>query len=484
MDASARTIYDRLVAFAPGTDTVVPGLAESWDISKDGQEYVFHLRGDVAFHTTPYFTPSRPLNADDVVFSIDRQRNPKNPYYVYAKGNWPYFNALGLGDLIKSVDKVNAQTVRIRLTRPDAGFLADMAMDFASILSDEYGDALIKAKRLDRLDQWPVGTGPFVYWSDFFLGQVRYRANAAYWGGAPKIDTLIFRIVPGADDRLSYLQVGDCQVMGEADAVAVKAAESDPKLTVAWGGALDVSYIAFNTTKPPFNDPKVRQALGYAIDRQAIVDSVYKGLARPGTTLMPPTMWGFDSSVLHAFHSVDRAKALLAEAGVSNLNLDIMALNTPRPYDPDPVATAKMIAADFAKVGITATVSTPEPVGAFLRQSIAKDRDAAVVFGWDGGNGDPDDFLSLLLSCKAVGSSNRAQWCDESFTKLIETARTESDPAARAAIYAEAQRVIADAQPLTPLVHGVVAVPLAKTVTGYVADPFGHHDFAGVDLAP
>jgi dipeptide transport system substrate-binding protein len=279
------------------------------------------------------------------------------------------------------------------------------------------------------------------------------------------------------------LQVGDCQVMGDADADAVKTAESDPQLTVARGGGLDISYLAFNTAKPPFNDPRVRQALSYAIDRQAIVDQVYQGLAAPGTTLMPPAMSGFDSSVLHAFHSTDRAKALLAEAGVSDLKLDIMALDAPRPYDPNPAETAKMIAADFAKVGVTATVTTPQPVGAFLRQSIDKDRDAAVLFGWSGGNGDPDDFLSLLLSCKAVGSSNRAEWCDEGFTALIEKARKEKDPAARAALYAEAQRTIADQQPVMPLAHGVVAVPMAKTVTGYVVDPFGHHDFGGVDLS-
>lgn len=482
MDGSARTLYDRLVAHLPGSDALVPGLAQSWEVGKDGLEYIFHLRPDVAFHTTFYFTPSRPLNADDVVFSLDRQLDPKDPYHDYAGANWPYFNALGLDRLIKSVDKIDSQTVRIRLTRPDAGFLADMAMDFASILSDEYADQLRKAKTPGDLNTRPIGTGPFRFGSDAYPDRVLYWANDAYWGGRPKIDGLTFKVVPRAADRLSYLQVGDCDVMGAPDVASVKAASSDPKLKVATAERLDVSYLAFNTTKPPFNDARVRLALSHAVDRKAIVAKVYQGLAEPGTTIMPKGMWSFDPGVFGGFHSVDRAKQLLADAGVSNLKLDIIAMNTPRPYDPDPAETARMIAADFAKVGVEATVSTPEPLGSFLRQSIAKDRDAAVLFGWDGGNGDPDDFLTMLLSCKAVGASNRAEWCDKGFTELLDKARAESDPIARAALYGEAQRQLADAQPLLPLVHSLVAVPMANTVTGYVVDPFGHHDFANVDL--
>ncbi|MEX2201012.1 MAG: ABC transporter substrate-binding protein, partial [Dongiaceae bacterium] len=139
--------------------------------------------------------------------------------------------------------------------------------------------------------------------------------------------------------------------------------------------------------------------------------------------------------------------------------------------------------ADFAKVGVETTVVTPELLGDFLRQSSDKDRDGAVLIGWTSDNGDPDNFLALLLSCDAVGISNRAQWCNAGFNELIEQAKTTADPAARAQLYAEAQKMIAEHQPLTAIAHTVVSVPMASTIAGYAASPLGHHNFEGVDIA-
>ena len=120
-DASSQLLYDRLVEFAPGSTAITPGLAESWDVSPDGRAYTFHLRQNVHFHTTDTFSPKRDFSADDVVFSLTRQKDGKNPWFAYAGGNWPYFDSLGLDTLIRSVDKVDAATVRITLTRADFG---------------------------------------------------------------------------------------------------------------------------------------------------------------------------------------------------------------------------------------------------------------------------------------------------------------------------------------------------------------------------
>ena len=227
---------------------IAPALAESWEVSKDGQQYVFHLRQGVKFHTTRYFTPSRDLNADDVVFSLERQFNPKLAYFGYGGGTWPYYNAMGLPDLVKSVDKVDASTVRIRLNRPDAGFLADLAMDFASIVSLEYAEALLKAETPELLDKRPIGTGPFQFVADS-PQQINFKANADYWGGAPKIDDLVFRFVADPKERLDRLQAGDCDVIADPGAAAVKVAESDPALKVEKTEAADLVYLAVNTAQ-------------------------------------------------------------------------------------------------------------------------------------------------------------------------------------------------------------------------------------------
>ncbi|HYQ92906.1 MAG TPA: ABC transporter substrate-binding protein, partial [Candidatus Competibacteraceae bacterium] len=144
-DASSRQVYNRLVEFDRRNLDILPSLAERWVISPDGLQYTFYLRKGVKFHTIEGFKPSRDFNADDVLFSFNRQRDPNHPYHKVSGGSYEYFNSMGMPDLIKSIDKLDDYTVRFTLNRPEAPFLADLAMDYASILSAEYGDKLLKA---------------------------------------------------------------------------------------------------------------------------------------------------------------------------------------------------------------------------------------------------------------------------------------------------------------------------------------------------
>jgi dipeptide transport system substrate-binding protein len=356
-------------------------------------------------------------------------------------------------------------------------------MDFASILSKEYADALLKAKTRELLDEKPIGTGPFQFIAYAPDVRVGYKANPDYWRGAPKVDLLVFSITPDSAERLKKLEAGECQVMADPDSATLKAAAGDDKLEIAEADRLDLAYLAFNTTRPPFGDVRVRTALGMAIDKQAIVDAVYGGAASAATSIMPPSMSAYDGSVSDAPHDVEAAKKLLADAGVSGLKIKLLTTSVGRPYNPDPARVAAMIAADLAKVGAEATVVAPDQLGEFLRQSSDKDRDGAVLLGWTSDNGDPDNFLSLLLSCDAVGASNRAQWCFAPFDDLLAKARAIADVAERAKIYAEAQAILNVHQPITAIAHTVVSVPMAKAVTGFAASPLGLHNFEGVDIA-
>ncbi|VFS87025.1 ABC transporter binding protein [Pseudomonas aeruginosa] len=146
-DASAHPLYNALAAFAPGSATVIPALAESWDVSADGLVYTFRLRQGVKFHSTEYFKPSREFNADDVLFSFQRMLDPQHPAHDLSPSGYPYADAMQLRDIIERIEKIDEHQVRFVLKHPEAPFLADLAMPFGSILSAEYAGQLIARAR-------------------------------------------------------------------------------------------------------------------------------------------------------------------------------------------------------------------------------------------------------------------------------------------------------------------------------------------------
>ena len=481
-DASSVPVYDRLVAFEKGTTKPAPGLATAWDITEDGLEYTFHLRAGVKFQTTAYFTPTRDLNADDVIFSFARQLKKDHPYFNYAGGNWPYLQAMSLPALIKSVERIDDATVKFTLTRAEAAFVADLGMDFASILSKEYADKLFAAKSQQDLDLQPIGTGPFMFVDYAKDATIRYKANADYWRGKPALDELVFAIAPDPAVRLEKLKSGECQVAVPApgDIAAIKA---NADLALVQGPNLDVGYLAYNTQQKPFDDAKVRRALNMAIDKRALVEAVFAGAGIVATNPLPPTVWSYDETASADAYDPDGAKKLLDEAGVKDLKLKVWAMPVARAYNPDGKKSAEMIKADFARIGVEATVVTFD-WGDFLRRSSAKDRDGAVLLGWTGDNGDPDNFLAQLLSCDSVGYSNRAEWCNQGFQDLIAKAKATTDPAARADLYKQAQAIFKAEAPWATLAHSLATVAMSKKVKGYTIDPFGAHRFDAVEVSP
>ncbi|MEA3291642.1 MAG: ABC transporter substrate-binding protein, partial [Pseudomonadota bacterium] len=191
-DASSRAIFDSLVMFERGTTKVGPGLAESWDVSDDGLVYTFHLRKGVKFPSGRNFTPTREFNADDVLYSFNRQWKEDHPDHKLSGGTYEYFNSMDMQNLLKSIEKVDDHTVRFTLNNPEAPFIANMAMDFASIMSAEYADKMREAGTPDKIDLDPIGTGPFQLVQYQKDAVIRYKAHPDYWGGKAAIDNLVF----------------------------------------------------------------------------------------------------------------------------------------------------------------------------------------------------------------------------------------------------------------------------------------------------
>ncbi len=481
-DAAAHTVYNRLLEFKPGTTETVPGLAESWDISEDGLEYTFHLRPGVKFQTTDFFTPTRDLNADDVLFSFERQWQDDHPWHQYVAGaSWEYFNGMGFPDLIESIEKVDDMTVRFTLKRREAPFLANLAMPFSSIVSREYADQLEAAGNEQLMNQQPLGTGPFEFVAYQTDAVIRYRAHEDFWNGEQAIDDLVFSITPDASVRYQKLQAGECHLMPYPNAADVEAMKSHPDLKVMEQEGLNVAYLAYNTTQAPFDNVQVRKALNMAINKEAIVDAVFQGQATPAKNPIPPTMWSYNEEIEDDPYDPEAARQMLEEAGVTDLSMKIWAMPVSRPYMLNARRAAELIQSDFAEIGVDVEIVSYE-WAEYLDRSRAEDRDGAVMLGWTGDNGDPDNFLHTLLGCDAVGGNNRAQWCNEEFEDLVVQAKQVTDQEERAELYRQAQEVFKQEAPWATLVHSLSIVPMRKEVEGFVQSPLGDFAFEGVDL--
>ena len=476
---AAEPLYNRLAEFEKGATNVVPGLATRWDISEDGLKYTFHLREGVKFHTTKYFTPTRDFNADDVLWSLRRQLDPNHPWHDKTSVGYPYFESMAFKDLIKSVEKTDDHTVVITLARPEAPFLRDMAMAFTSIYSAEYGDQLLKAGKTGDLNSKPIGTGAFIFQRYNKDAQVRFKANPEYFRGKPPADTLVFAIATDSNVRLQKLRANECQVALYPKPDDVPSIKTDPRLKVAEIEALVTGYIAMNTEHKYLSDVRVRKAINMAFDRQTHVDQLFgKGNALVGVNPYPPTMIGYNNDNQNPPRDLAKARALLKQAGVpEGTVITLFTRNGGGPTNPNPRLSAEMLQADLAKIGLKLDIRVMEWAEMLRR---AKKGEADLVStGWAGDNGDPDNFLSPLLSCDAAKTGeNYARWCNSKFQELITRAREVIDNDERARLYAEALKVYDDDQPWISMAHPKMFTAMRDNVEGYVINPLTNNNFA------
>ncbi|MDH1730621.1 ABC transporter substrate-binding protein [Pseudomonas chengduensis] len=482
-DATAETLFERLVAFAPGSTEIVPALAESWEIADDGLSYTFTLRKGVKFHANKDFTPSRTFNADDVLWSFQRQLDPVHPWHKLSLRGFPYAEAMGLAQLIERVEKLDEHRVRFVLKHPEAPFLANLAMGFASIYSAEYADHLLAAGTPERLNNVLIGTGPFIFERYAKDAQVRFRGNPDYWGGAPKVERLILAITPEPNVRQQRLKAGDCQIALYPRPVDIPALKADPQLQILELDSLLTAYIGINTRHPPLDDVRVRQALNLAFDKTAYIRAQYgEGNATPAVAPYPVTLWGHDETLQDWPHDPERARQLLTEAGhADGFALSIWTRPGGGPTNPNPGIGAQMLQADLAAIGIRSDIRVFE-WGELIKR--AKNGEHDLVFmGWAGDNGDPDNFLTPNLSCAAAESGeNQAGWCDKAFDALITQARREPEQSKRAALYRQALAIFHEQAPWIALAHPKQFAALRKGVEGFVLSPMGSNNYSRVNV--
>lgn len=476
-NATAPTLYNRLLDFEPGTTKLVPSLAKRWEISPDNRSYTFELRDDVSFHSTAYFTPSRKMNADDVLFSFNRQLDKEHPYHMVGGGTYQYFQGMGMDKLITKVEKLGDHRVRIELSQPEAPFLSNLAMPFMSILSSEYGEQLQRENRKADIDMLPVGTGPFKFRRYQKGTSIRYKANEAYWQGQPAIGNLVFSITPDPSVRYMKLKKGECDLVVYPSPSDIAQIKSQSGMVLAEEDGLNIGYLAMNTEKPPFDNVQVRRAIAHALNKQAYINAVYLGNAELAINPYPPSMWSHNDEVAQYEYNPEKARKLLQKAGYSDgFKVTLWTLPVSRPYNPNGRKMGEMMQQDLAKIGVEVELVSYD-WGTYL-DKVKRGEHDMVQLGWAGDNGDPDNFLYTLFSCDSVQrGSNNSRYCQPEFESLIKRARRESDLATREQLYREALRVFSEDVPVIPIAHSKVFRALSSRVEGYVMDPFDVDNF-------
>lgn len=453
-------VFDGLVRYKAGSTEIEPALATDWSSSADGKEWTFKLRQGVKFHD------GTPFNAAAVKFSVDRQLPPKMtddmPYASFTYGS------------VAKVDVVDDYTVKFTLKDPYAPFLANLAMALAApIVSpaavEKYGADFIKN---------PVGTGPFKFVKWDAGQQIVLDRNNEYWDGKPKVAKVVFKFTKENSVRASELMTNSVDIINGVDPNDVKTLEQKG-YTVAKNPGMNINYMGFYCDKKPFDNPKIRQALSMAIDRNNLVKFLYQGLADLPNGPLPSFMPGYDKTLAPYEYNPEKAKQLLKEAGAEKLKFKFITYSNPRPYNPvNGEKLAAAVQADLLKIGVETTI-TSYPWKEY-KEALKNEEGDAFFYGWIGDNGDPDNFLSLLETKEIKSTLNAAHYSNAKVDDLLVKARTSSDAAERAKLYSELQKIVVQEAPWVFLSHSKDMVAYSPKVQNFAMHPTGVTFFRGV----
>lgn len=457
-----QNLYETLLNFNEQDTTVEAGLAKEWEVTEDGLTYTFKLQEGVKFHDGTDF------NAEAVKANFERwSAGAEDEFYYYNS----MFRAEGK-DLITSIETPDASTVVITLSRPQAPFLKNIAMPVFGIASPA---------AFETLGENPVGTGPFKFQEWKRNDSITLVKNEEYWQeGLPKLETLIFRSIPDNSARLNELIAGNIDLADGINPSDAATVSGDSNLQLIERPSMNVGYLGLTSTRKPFDDVKVRQAVNYAIDKQAIVDGFFQGYADVAKNPMPPSVSGYNDDIEDYAFDPEKAKALLAESSYNGEELELWAMPVPRPYMPDGQKVAEAIQKNLEDVGIKTKIVSFE-WATYLEKAAAGEADMFLL-GWTGDNGDADNFLYALLDEDNIGSNNYTYYKNDEVHDLLIAAQSEVDEEKRNELYKQAQVLIKQDAPWVTLAHSTPLLAAKANVEGFVPHPTGSESLHNVSI--
>ena len=472
-------MFEGLVTLEHGTTEVIPGLAESWEVSEDGLEYTFHLQEGVTFHDGEEF------NAEAVCFNFDRWYNFSGDFQNEAVTYYWQTVFGGFGDgatpsLYESCEATEEHTVTLRISNPSSSILAALALTsftFASPAAlEEYGadedevdaDGIFHPTGTYGTEH-PAGTGPYMFESWTPGDRLVMVKNEDYWGDYPgNVERLIFRPIADPAARLQALQNGEIQGYDLVDPQDYPTIEGDDQLQLLPRPAFNVGYLGFTQTVEPLDDIAVRQAIAHAIDREAVVEGFYAGQGEVAHNFMPPDVVGYADDVTKYEYDPELAQQILEDAGYElPVEIDFAyPTDVERPYMPSPQDNFEAMVSDLEECCFRVQEKSATWSPDYL-DNAQNGRYGLYLLGWTGDFGDPDNFVGTFFQ------TEQKQWGfnNQEIFDLLDQAEQETDPGAREALYQDANRAIADFLPGLPYVHTKPGLGFAANVQGFIPSP-------------
>jgi peptide/nickel transport system substrate-binding protein len=481
-------IFNSLVGFQLGGSKVVPELATSWKASPSGRDWTFTLRQGVKF------SDGTPFNAAAVCFNFDRWYDFPEPlqnasvsyYWNTVFGGFAHAaqgNPGPANSLYKGCDTNGLYRVTLHLRRPSASFISAIGLPNFGIASPT---ALKKynadAGNTDKsgvfhpsgafATRYPVGTGPYMLQSWEPSVRLVLVANPRYWGPKPKITRIIYRSIADNAARLQALQTGEVQGIDYVDPASFSTVKKSKNLKLLTRPVSAVGYVGMNQKMPPMNNPLVRQAVAYALDKTSVIKTIFGSQGQAANQFLPPSLFGFAKSGVPSYpYDPAKAKAMLKKAGLTlPVKIDFWyPTDVARPYMPDPQRIFQAFQANLNAVGFSVTPHSspwrPDYLGAYQAGKYQ-----VYLAGWIADYFDPQDFLNVHF-----GAYNpQFGFTNPGLFSLLTRADTTSDPDKRTALYQQASVQVMKFLPMVPYDWaGAGTLALAKNVQGYAASPIG-----------
>jgi len=443
-----QNLYSRLLQpNATGTG-LVPDLATSWKIAPNGLTYTFHLRA-------AKFSDGSPVTASDVVYSINRARN--------FAGGWGFRLTA-----VKTITAPDPGTVVIKLSQPHAPLLADLAMYAYSVIPQK----LVQAQG-SSFFQHPVGSGPFKVTSYSADSEIDLARNPYFYGTKPKIATVKYLIVPNDNTRVLMLENKKADIIENPPGNLIQQIDKTPGLSVQLFPSTRVDFIQLDQHFAPFKNPFVRQALNYAIDRNAIVKLAYQGNAVPGASFLPDKMQYFDSSITPYPYNPAKAKQLLAQGGYPHgFSTFLITVSG----DVAGQAEAVVLKSELAAVGINVSIQSYELVTAYHKEDGGHSQMGERY--WTNDIIDPDEVATFGADCTGGSNAFSSYWCDKQAINLVSRARAELNPTVRQQLYTQLQQIVYQQSPFIVVDYSPYRYGVGSWVKGFHVTPLGNYDLS------